>query len=79
MVLGSALGLPLVLLSVVALARWRRRSQTSTRQAWARSLTEVGMIAGTLPWAWMILAPRPAPRMVHLVPLENAVSATTRP
>jgi glycopeptide antibiotics resistance protein len=34
-----------------------------------KRMAEAGMILGTLPWLWMILTPRPAPRSVDLVPV----------
>src|SRR6185436_10055082 len=35
------------------------------------AVAEVGMVAGTLPWLWMILTPLPAEREVRLVPLVD--------
>jgi VanZ like protein len=66
-------GLPLVLLVVWALAR-RRRAAAGT-SAWRRSLAEVGMVYGTVPFLWMTLMPGPGagivPGRVSLVPLRD--------
>jgi glycopeptide antibiotics resistance protein len=40
-------------------------------QALRTAVAEVGMIAGTAPWLWMILTPLPEPRQLHLVPLVD--------
>jgi hypothetical protein len=75
--------LPLVVLATLVLARRRGdglSSRPETRpdtraqsrpQARRRAMAEVGMVAGTLPWIWMILTPLPAARQVHLVPFVD--------
>ncbi|MEV1289738.1 VanZ family protein [Micromonospora sp. NPDC049679] len=68
---ASFLALPLMALVVLALTLWRRRRGMPASLAWVRSLTEVGMVAGTVPWIWMILSPGSAPAEVHLVPLRD--------
>jgi hypothetical protein len=80
-VVVSILGLPLAALITVALARWRRSQRVPARVAWWHSAAEVGMVAGTLPWVWMILTPRSAPRQVWLVPLSDLANQliTTSP
>jgi glycopeptide antibiotics resistance protein len=45
----------------------------SAHRAWRESISEVGAVAGTLPWIWMILTPRPAARELNLVPLRELV------
>ncbi|MEV0728654.1 VanZ family protein [Polymorphospora sp. NPDC050346] len=70
---ASAVALPLAGLFAVLLTRLRRRSGLPARVAAWRSVAEVGMVAGTLPWIWMILTPRPAPRTLDLVPLRGLV------
>jgi len=67
--------LPLVALAVAGLARWRRGQPA----AWRRSLAEVGMVVGTLPWLWMTLTPQPAPtpRRLRLVPLLDIANLVT--
>ncbi|WP_239134409.1 VanZ family protein [Rugosimonospora africana] len=64
--LVSAAGLPLAGLMVWALARaWPLRP---VRYA----VAEVAMVAGTVPWLWMILTPSPGtPRRLSLVPLRD--------
>lgn len=67
----TAAGLPLVLLALWALARRRIRAGTPGGIAWRRSVGEVGMVAGTLPWLWMLLSPQPGPGGVSLLPLRD--------
>ncbi|SEO28836.1 VanZ family protein [Actinacidiphila rubida] len=68
--------LPLAALVVWALAR--SRSGIGTTLAWQRSLAEVGMVYGTVPWVWMTMLPGgeagAAPRRVNLVPLRDLIS-----
>ncbi len=43
-------------------------------RSWRRSITEVGMVLGTLPWVWMILTPMqlpPGATTVYLVPFVD--------
>jgi hypothetical protein len=68
---AALLALPLVASAVAALVAIRRRRGLPARVAWWRSVAEVGMVAGTLPWVWMILTPKDAPRRVHLTPLRD--------
>ena len=74
-VLLTVLALPLAALTVWALAR--RRSAAGTRSAWLRSLAEVGIVYGTVPWVWMILLPNNGaggdPR-VNLIPLRDLIT-----
>lgn len=41
------------------------------RHAWRAAAAEVGAVAGTLPWFWMILTPLPQPGAVHPVPFQE--------
>jgi hypothetical protein len=63
--------LPLAALTVWALT-YRRRGTT---WAWRRSVAEVGMVHGTVPWVWMIMLPGSragtGPGRVSLVPLRD--------
>lgn len=63
--------LPIAVVVVAVLARWRMRSGAGATVAWRHSVAEVGLVFGTVPWLWMILSPRPAPREVHLMPLRD--------
>lgn len=68
--------LPLAALAVWALAR--RRSGAGTRSAWRRSLAEVGIVYGTVPWVWMIMLPGDeAGAVVSLVPLRDLLTMAT--
>ncbi|MGN9775038.1 VanZ family protein [Micromonospora sp. H33] len=69
----TAVGLPVVAVLVAVLARLRRDAATPRR----RSVAEVGAVAGTLPWVWMILTPRDAPGGVDLVPLRDLADLLT--
>jgi hypothetical protein len=62
--------LPVAAVAVVLLARARG----GTGEAWRRSLAEVGTVAGTAPWIWMILTPRPGHRAVNPLPLRELLT-----
>ncbi|MFC4019568.1 VanZ family protein [Micromonospora sp. GCM10011542] len=68
-------GLPLSVLVTAVLARLRR--DVPPGRAWRRSVAEVGAVAGTLPWVWMILTPRDVPRQVDPVPLRDLADLLT--
>jgi hypothetical protein len=62
--IASACGLP-----VAALVVWLL---TKAGRPVRYAVAEVGAIAGTLPWVWMILTPSPGtPRRVSLVPFAD--------
>ncbi len=67
--------LPLAALGVWVLARRRTATGTAPAWAWRRSLAEVGIVYGTVPWVWMILLPGhqagTVPGRVNLVPLRD--------
>lgn len=65
----SLLLLPLGVVAGAVLVGWRRRRGQPAATAWRRSVAEVAMVAGTLPWIWMILTPTSHPRELHPVPL----------
>ena len=83
---GTFTGVALITVAVLplaALAAWalaRRRSVTGTTPAWAwrRSLAEVGIVYGTVPWVWMIMLPGDragaVPGRVNLVPLRDLLT-----
>ncbi|MFG2101549.1 VanZ family protein [Micromonospora echinaurantiaca] len=77
-VLAALAGLPVLILVTAGLAR-RRRDAATAGESWRRSVAEVGAVAGTLPWVWMILTPRDAPREVDLVPLRDLADLLTGP
>ncbi|MFJ3906529.1 VanZ family protein [Streptomyces sp. NPDC090025] len=80
--LMTLLTLPLAVLAVWALTRWRRARARSRGVAdpgaWRRSLAEVGMVHGTVPLVWLTLMPGgpvgTAPLRVSLVPLRDLVA-----
>ncbi len=53
----SLLAVPLAILAAVALVRLRVHRGEAPGRARLRSWTEVLMVAGTVPWVWMILTP----------------------
>ncbi|MBB5114711.1 VanZ family protein [Micromonospora echinospora] len=73
-VLITVAALPLAALVVWLLARRRGGGGP----AWRRSLAEVGMVYGTVPWVWMIMLPGDragaVPGRVSLVPLRDLLT-----
>lgn len=69
--LATLVALPVAVLLTMLLAG--RRDAASRAEAWRRSVAEVGGVVGTLPWVWMTLTPRVAPRELKLVPLRDLV------
>ncbi|WP_117208784.1 VanZ family protein [Allorhizocola rhizosphaerae] len=62
--------LPVAGLAIVLLRQWR------PSRSWRRSVAEVGMVLGTLPWVWMILLPvrvPPGTKLAHWIPLSDAI------
>jgi hypothetical protein len=70
----AMLALPGVALAMAGLVRWRTSGGTARGTALRRSLAEVGAIAGTLPWLWMVLTPTSGDRAVAPVPLRDLVA-----
>lgn len=75
-VLMTLVGLPLAALVVWAMARRRRAAGVTS--AWRRSLAEVGMVYGTVPFVWMTTMPGSGAGMVSgrlsLVPLRDLLT-----
>ena len=73
-VLLTVAALPAAALVVWLLARRRG----GTRPAWRKSLAEVGIVYGTVPWVWMIMLPGDGagvvPGRVSLVPLRDLLT-----
>jgi glycopeptide antibiotics resistance protein len=71
--IASAVAVPVL----VAMVTLRARGFASVgptrgdRHPWWVAATEVGAIAGTLPWLWMILTPLPQPGAVHPMPFQE--------
>jgi hypothetical protein len=70
--------LPVVALVVCALAARRRVTGTAPAWAWRRSLAEVGIVYGTVPFVWMTMLPGSrageVPGRVSLVPLLDLLA-----
>ncbi|MEU2631539.1 VanZ family protein, partial [Kitasatospora sp. NPDC007106] len=75
-VLMTLVVLPLSVLVAWALAH--RRRAAGAGRAWRRSLAEVGMVHGTVPFVWMTMMPGggagTVPARVSLVPLRDLVT-----
>jgi len=73
----SLLAAPLAYVAVRLLERGRRDRPAPPETVRRQALAEVGMVAGTIPWLWMILTPLPAPREVKPIPLVDLVDLLT--
>jgi glycopeptide antibiotics resistance protein len=73
--------LPLVALTVWAVARRRITTGSTPTWAWRTSLTEVGIVYGTVPWVWMTMLPGSraggVTGAVSLVPLRDLATMST--
>jgi hypothetical protein len=58
-------------LAIRLLVRVRRLRGVPRVPAWRHSVAEVGMVAGTAPWVWMILTPKPGDSALSLVPFQD--------
>ncbi|WP_203914625.1 VanZ family protein [Rhizocola hellebori] len=66
--------IPVAVLAAVALRALRPSG------SWRRSVAEVGMVLGTLPWLWMIMTPMELPphaTTVYLVPFSDLWDSLT--
>jgi glycopeptide antibiotics resistance protein len=72
---------PLVVLTVWALARRRIASGSTPTSAWHTSVIEVGIVYGTVPWVWMTMLPGSrageVTGAVSLVPLRDLATMST--
>lgn len=75
--IACALAAPVAAVLVVTLARRRVRRGVPARIALRHTVAEIGVLAGTLPWVWMILTPAGGQGAVSLVPLVD-LAATLR-
>ncbi|MFE3452679.1 VanZ family protein [Nonomuraea sp. NPDC059194] len=68
-IVAGLLGIPLAVLAALTLARARRGRghPAPTRTA----IADVGIVAGTAPWIWMILTPASGQSGVNLVPFRD--------
>lgn len=55
----------------------RVRQGRDAGEALRFTVAEVGIVAGTLPWVWMILTPAQGERAVSAVPLRDLVATVT--
>lgn len=69
---AALVALPAYAIAARHLARRRERAGRphATRTAWL----DLGMIAGTAPWIWMILTPTDGERGIDLVPFRDLVA-----
>ncbi|MFF0289429.1 VanZ family protein [Streptomyces sp. NPDC005262] len=77
-VLMTLVALPPAGLVVWVLARVRRAAGVTSAWAWRKSLAEVGMVHGTVPFLWLTMMPGAGagivPERVSLVPLRDLVT-----
>lgn len=77
-VLLTVLALPIAVLVASALARVRIAAGDEPGRARCRSLAEVGLVYGTVPWVWMIMLPGSrageVPGRVSLIPLRDLLA-----
>jgi len=73
----SLLAVPLAIVAVRRLESARRARGLPAATARRQAIAEVGMVAGTVPWLWMILTPLPARGEVKPVPLVDLVDQLT--
>lgn len=70
--------LPIAVLAVWLLARRRRAAGAPASQAWRRSLAEVGIVYGTVPFLWLTMLPGSrvgaSSGAVSLTPLHDLVT-----
>lgn len=67
----TALTVPAALLAFAVLEGLRRRRGVPAAHRRRASASEVGMVAGTLPWLWLTLTPLTAGGAVRLLPLRD--------
>ncbi|MET9339463.1 VanZ family protein [Nonomuraea sp. NPDC003804] len=76
-IIAGLLGVPLAVLAALALTRARRRRG---HPAPARTaVADVGIVAGTAPWIWMILTPAGGRSGVNLVPFADLTWIASAP
>lgn len=76
---AALLALPVMAGTVAALVRWRTSRGAARDEALRRSLAEVGAVAGTLPWLWMVLTPTSGDRELALVPFRDVAELFGEP
>ncbi|MEU8358631.1 VanZ family protein [Nonomuraea sp. NPDC048882] len=76
-IIAGTFALPVALLAILVLRRHRARAG---RPAPLRtSIADVGIVAGTAPWIWMILTPSDGEPGVGLVPFADLADLVTAP
>jgi glycopeptide antibiotics resistance protein len=75
----TVFGLVAAGLTIRLLVRARRLRGVPRVRAWRYSVAEVGMVAGTVPWVWMILTPKQAESGLSLVPLRDLATQLAAP
>lgn len=75
----AVLGLLVAVLAIRLLVRVRRLRGVPRARAWRYSVAEVGMVVGTAPWLWMILAPRAGAGGLSLVPFQDLAAQLSGP
>lgn len=69
-----AAAIPLLTALAVLVVRLRVAHGRTRAQALRWTIAELGILAGTLPWIWMILTPTTAPGGINLIPLRDLLA-----
>ncbi|MEV0586855.1 VanZ family protein [Nonomuraea sp. NPDC050310] len=76
-VTAGALAVPLAVLAMIVIARVRRgRGHPAPART---AIADVGIVAGTVPWVWMILTPAAGPSGLSLIPFHDLAQLATAP
>ncbi|TDD19265.1 VanZ family protein [Nonomuraea diastatica] len=76
-IIAGTFALPLALLAILLLSRHRARAGRPA--ALRTSIADVGIVAGTTPWIWMILTPSTGRTGVGLVPFTDLADLAAAP
>ncbi|TQM31621.1 VanZ family protein [Nocardia bhagyanarayanae] len=72
-----ACAVPAVLAAIWWTTQWRVRRGQDRNLALRYTVAEAGLVAGTLPWIWMILTPVDGVGAISAVPLRDLVATLT--
>ncbi len=67
----SVAAIPIGVAAALTLGQLRVRRGVASAEATRTAWTEVGMVATTFPWIWMILTPLAGPGRVYLIPFVD--------
>ena len=73
LLIGVLAGVPIGAIVVIVLAQRRLDEGWERRWAWRATIADVGIVVGTLPWLWMLLAPRAGGSRIDPVPFHDLI------